>query len=289
MTQRLEPIKIDPGTFLKKHNVLPALPEAINEIRKIVFSENVSIRKIVDIIQKDPGLVAQILKIVNSAYYSVPREVKDINLAVAYLGINEVYRIVISVYVLDALSSDNKHAFHKIWYHSNYTALTAKFLAKKYEPLLNSNDIWVHSILHDIGKLIYLNFFPGHFKALEVYCNNKGALIREAEDFYNLPHNSYFGELLCVHWGLPEDIKETCSAHDLSDLTKIDLSTEIGRIRRIVTIGNLMSILATEKLRKSVKEEISAAVQKSLGCSESEFLLMMGKVYEIKIELDKYL
>ncbi|MCD6116507.1 HDOD domain-containing protein [bacterium] len=289
MTQKLEPIKIDQDEFLKKYNALPALPEAITEIRKIVFSENVSIRKIVEIIEKDPGLVAQILKIVNSAYYSVPREVKDINLAVAYLGINEVYRIVISVYVLDALSTADKHAFHKIWYHSNYTALTAKFLGKEYEPLLNSNDLWVHSILHDIGKLIYLKFFPEHFKAVEIYCNKQGSLCREAEDFYNIPHSSYFGELLCTHWQLPEDIRETCSAHDLSDLPKIDISSETGRIRRIVTIGNLMSILATEKLRKNIKEDISKTIQKSLGCSESEFLLMMGKVYEIKIDLDKYL
>jgi len=284
---KLESISINPKTFLKKHNVLPALPEAVNEIRQIIFSERVSIRRIVEIIQRDPGLVAQILKIVNSAFYSVPRDVKDISLAVAYLGINEVYHIVISVYVMEALAGGDKKEFHRIWYHSNYTAMVSKDLAKKYEPLLNSNDLWVHSILHDIGKLVYLKFYPDHFKALTDYCIQQGCTIREAEEHFKLPHSSYFGELLCDHWGLPEDIKETCGHHDLEDLKEMDISTEKGRIRRIVTIGNLLTILATERLRKEIKQKISDSVQKSLGCSESEFLVTMANVYEIKVEMDK--
>jgi len=287
-TQRLEPIVIDSGTFLQKHHVLPALPQAVHEIRTIIHSEKISIRKIVEIIKKDPGLVAQILKIVNSAYYSIPREVKDVSLAVAYLGINEVYHLVVSVYVLDALANGNKHEFNRIWYHSNYTALNSKHIAKQYEPLLNSNDIWVHSILHDIGRLVYIKFFPDHYKALRKYVVTNGCLFREAERYYDLPHSSYLGSLLCDHWGLPQDIKETCAAHDLEDLKTMRPETEPERIRRIVTIGSLLTSLATEKLRHDISSDISEAVQKSLGCTESEFLVTMARVYELKIDMEKY-
>ena len=101
---KLEPIKIDRNTFLRQHCTLPALPSILTKIQNNIHSDDFSIKDASDLISSDPSLVAQILKVANSAYYGFPREISDAKFAIAYLGINEVYRIVLTVSVVNTLN-----------------------------------------------------------------------------------------------------------------------------------------------------------------------------------------
>ena len=115
---KLEPIVIDPKTFLYEHCTLPVLPEVLTKVQEVMYSADVSVDKIAKLIVNDPALVAQVLKIVNSAYYSLPIEISEAKIAVAYLGINEVYRIILSISVINTLSANSKREFDNIWFHS---------------------------------------------------------------------------------------------------------------------------------------------------------------------------
>ena len=127
----LAPIEINPTTFLYHHCALPALPRVVTEFQEVAHSENVSISRVVNILSSDPSLVAEILKVVNSAYYSLPREVSRVDMAVAYLGTREVQNIVLTVSVVDTFGIEEPAEFKKFWHHSLYTALCARF---PYQP-----------------------------------------------------------------------------------------------------------------------------------------------------------
>ncbi len=76
--EKLPPIEIDPKTFLRQHCTLPALPQVVTKIQNLLQSENASISQVGELIASDPALVAQLLKVVNSAYYSLPQEITKI-------------------------------------------------------------------------------------------------------------------------------------------------------------------------------------------------------------------
>ena len=82
----LPAINIQPKTFFSQDLSLPALPKLLTQIKEAIDSEEVGIKEIAGLINKDAGLVAQILKMVNSAYYSVSKKIQDARLAVAYIG-----------------------------------------------------------------------------------------------------------------------------------------------------------------------------------------------------------
>ena len=109
----LAPIKIDPTTFLYHHCALPALPKVVTQFQEVAHGEHVSISRVVNILSSDPGLVAEILKVVNSAYYNLPREVSRVDMAVAYLGIHEVQNIVLAASVIDTFGIEDPAAFKK--------------------------------------------------------------------------------------------------------------------------------------------------------------------------------
>lgn len=280
-------IEIDPETFLHEHCSLPALPNLVIQIQEIVYQENVNIGTVADLISKDPALVAQVLKIVNSAYYSFPREIVKVKLAVAYLGIHEVFRIVLSMSVLNTLATGEKEDFNDIWKHSFYAALCSRYLAKKFDPLLPHGELWTAAILHDIGKLVYLKFFPRHYEVIHEYVKKEGCFFREGEEHFGYPSSAFLGTLLCDRWRLPNQVRDACEFHDLDTLQRIKGNQSSEAFRRMICMGNLLSILATRDLRKEKKEAIANTIKDKLDITDAEFLNIMGDIYELQTDVDK--
>jgi HD-like signal output (HDOD) protein len=284
---QLKPIVIDPNTFLYKHCTLPALPEVLTKFQEIMNSPIVGTEEIAELIIKDPSVVAQILKIVNSAYYSLPIEISKPKTAIAYLGINEVYKIILSISVINTLATEEKDEFNNIWFHSLLTAFCAKYFAEKFEPLVDRNELWTIAILHDIGKLVYLKFFPQHYKALSNYCKKNGCLFSEAEIHLSFTSSSYLGTLLCDRWRLSDKIKKVCSAHSLHDLKKINEESSKSPYRTMVILGNLVAVLSTDELKEQKRNEIIEAIMRTIHIDESNFLLIMADIVDLKEEAGK--
>lgn len=285
----LTPITIDRETFLRDHCSLPSLPQVIQELQVLVGDANADIERIADLITSDPALLAQVLKVVNSAYYGLPREITKARFAVAFLGFHEVFRLVLSISVIATLGTDNNQALGKFWFHSFYVANCTKYLARKYEQHLSFEELWSAGMLHDIGKLVYMKFFPDHYKAVSRYCEENGCLFTTGENHFDLPKSSFMGTLLCEHWRLPSAVRNACEFHSLSDLASLDVDSKTYGFQRVITLGNQLTILATENLSDEVRQEIGQAARDHLEISEADFLLVMGDIYDLRMEVEKFM
>ena len=285
----LQPIKIDPRTFLRQHCTLPSLPEAVAELQRVIQSGDVDTDKVAQLISSDPALLAQALKIVNSAYYGLPREIGDVRFAIAFLGLNEIYRMVLSLSVINTLAIRRDDDLDDFWFHSFYTALCTKHIANKYNPHLSFEELWSAAMLHDIGKLVYLKFFPDHYKTLKDFSREQGCLFSEAEKHFSLPSSAFLGTLLCDHWRLPEKIRDACELHSLKDLLAIKENSPSADFRRMICLGNLLAIISTDELTTTNREDISAAAQSALNLTGGEFLTMMGDIYDLRMEAEKFM
>ncbi len=280
----LKPIEIDPKTFLREHYSLPALPEAVIRIQGMMQDDSTDIAAVAQIISGDPALVAQVLSVVNSAYYSLPNTTSNVKYAVAYLGLSVIQRIVISVGVVNAMGIKEKKELNNYWYHSFFTALTTKYLAKKYWSYLDPEELWTASILHDIGKLVYIKFFPEHYKELKRFCGQNGCLFSEAEEHYKLPTSSYLGCLLCHHWRLPIKVEDACGYHNLSHLSK-----QGSDFQTIIALGNLLATLSEGGLNESCKNRIKEVTEDILELSPDSFITIMADVYDLESEVENFL
>ena len=283
----LAPIEINPTTFLYKHCVLPALPKVLSQFHEVAHADNVSISRVANILSSDPSLVAEILKVVNSAYYSLPREVSRVDMAVAYLGIHEVQNIVLTASVIDTFDIEEPAEFKKLWHHSLYTALCARYLANRFERHLPSSDLWAPALLHDIGKLVYLKFFPEHFKALRRFADEQGCLFNEAGQIHDLPSSAYFGALLCERWRLPKKIKEVCVLEGPAMLGNGRHKETLKPLHRMVLLGDLVAVLSSDRLQKQRQLDFSNTIMQELALTESDFLVLMGAISDLRLEADR--
>ena len=141
-----------------------------------------------DKVKQDPSLTANVLKTINSSYYSLGRKISDINHAVMLLGFNELYQLVIDEGIQRVMP--NSKAFREILSHSNCISRIAFGLS------LSSNvgkpsEISTVGLLHDLGKSIQ------HLLKRQ---NQKLSLLIEGLD------PSLIGGLLLRNWNLPSRV-----------------------------------------------------------------------------------
>ena len=283
----LAKIEIDPDTFLKQQHTLPPLPEIVTSIQQIIVSENANVNNISDLITRDPSLTAQVLKTVNSAYYGFKNEITDIKFAVAYLGIYEIYNMVLSYAVVGTLKVQETRMLDSFWTHSIFSALCAKFLAKKFEPLIAPEKIWIGALLHDIGKLVYYKFFPGHYQFIIEHAAKNGQLYRDTEKNLPIPPSHTLGTLLCKRWNLPTMISDACEAHTF-DINDGSVDKTVSDFKKIIYGANLMAVLASGDLSDETKKRIFKRFTDVFNISEGELLELMGNIYDLKLEVTKF-
>jgi HD-like signal output (HDOD) protein len=278
----LTPLHIDEKKFLYEHCSLPELPLVLTKLRQMIQSNEVGARKVAKLISTDASLVAQILKLVNSPYYSIPREISNLNIAVAYLGLNEIYRLAMTLSVVRNLTSKDKQAFKEIWFHSVFTAMCANYLARKFYPKIDLNELWSAAILHDIGKLVYLKFFPEHYKAMRQHSLAEGGLFCDSEKFFEFPSSAYFGTLLCDRWRLPQRVRAVCSTHTFYDFMQIIDHPPKDPFIPVVMISNLLTLMITDPLKPDLSDRITKTVINFLKITATSFPLLMTDVLELK-------
>ena len=285
---RLAPIHIDPEKFLYEHSSLPELPTFLTKLQQMIHSDKVSTREVTNLIRTDAPMVAQILKVVNSAYYSIPREITDLNIAIAYLGLNEINRIALNLSIINLLFDKDQKAFKEIWFNSVCTAICANYLARKFAPKLNFMELWSVAILHDIGKFVYLKFFPEHYQEMRNYSLEKGCLFCDAEKFYSLPSSAYLGTLLCDRWRLPQHVKAVCSSHTFYDLLDNKDQDVKESFIGIVALANLLAVLTTDPVNPNLNDRIVKVIIKHLEITDSEYDALMKDMKKLKKEAEMF-
>lgn len=138
--------------LLAKANALPSIPKVVSEVLSELDADDPSPRKIGALVATDPALTARMLKLANSAFFNVTRQISSVDDAVGILGFSHVRTLVTAV----ALSSSFKAVpgvnLEQFWRYSLNTAKACRALA----PGLRLNDgaSFTAGLVHAVGDLV---------------------------------------------------------------------------------------------------------------------------------------
>jgi len=94
----------------------------------------------------DPALVARLLRLANSAYYSPRSPISSVDRAIMLLGFTTVRTIATVV----ACGLDSNAVPPGFWRHSSATATAAQLIAWRFG--INSGEAFAVGLLHDLGR-----------------------------------------------------------------------------------------------------------------------------------------
>jgi len=83
-------------TLLENIKMVPALPETVQAVEKVYQDENSTIGDMQKVIEKDPLLTADILRILNSPMYGMKHSVTNVKQALSLLGKDSIRMFVMS-------------------------------------------------------------------------------------------------------------------------------------------------------------------------------------------------
>jgi HD-like signal output (HDOD) protein len=149
---------------------LPTLPEVLLRVQSVISSDGSDSRALAKIVGEDPALAAKILQVANSAYFATDKHISSIEKAIVRIGFNQVGSIVMAVGVINHLArSGHFLSYHGFWLHSLTAAYLAQWLldqsSVRFEPQ-DRERIFIAGLFHDLGILVYDQFFTADFKAL---------------------------------------------------------------------------------------------------------------------------
>jgi len=224
---------------------LPTPPIVFEQIQKKINDPDVSVNDIASILAEDPAMSVKVLKLTNSAFYGLSREVDSVQHAVMIIGLEAVKNLVLSASVLGMFKSNSSNkAFHdEFWRHSLSSAVVAKILSREYKGgrVLNPDTAFTGGLIHDIGKMIMCCFIPDKFSEIQQYnrTNPEMSDLQVETIVLGFSH-AQLGRQLGKTWKLPGKMADTIGYHHSPDL-----ENDSGEYAHLICLANYLAHLGT--------------------------------------------
>lgn len=251
---------------------MPAFPKSVQRILELTRDVNSTPKDLVDVIDKDPVVTVKVLKVVNSAYYSLPKQITSIGHAVVYLGFNTIKNLALSIAAIGMLPKNNEAGFDVQQYllHSLATAALSKQIAAKFADDADPMDCFIAGLLHDFGKVVFAQFMPQEFgQALAMSKETGGSLHQALQQTIGADH-AVVGAMLAEKWRFAPHLVEAIRyqhgehSHDSDTIACVFAANQISKKLEFGFGGNLHV------------HAFPAAVQKRLGYDLDGLIAKMG-------------
>ncbi|MBD3321684.1 MAG: HDOD domain-containing protein, partial [Chitinivibrionales bacterium] len=187
---------------------LPVYPENIMRLEKMISQPSTPLSKVASVIEKDPVLTTELLRVINSAQYFLPQKVKTIQNAVSLVGIRGLRNLVLS-FGATRLLEQRYGKQEELWKHASRCAYYAYTIAGDFGQKKLIDDIYIGAILHDIGEIIVRSVNPFLAKKIQAFCTRKGIHGDAAEQLSIGSTHFKIGAHILRKWNFPEEICTT--------------------------------------------------------------------------------
>jgi putative nucleotidyltransferase with HDIG domain len=195
---------------------LPSLPDVYTAINDELTQEDPSLQYIGELISRDMGMSASILKVVNSAFFGFQRRITSPKQAVNLLGVDTIKGLILSAHIFTLLDFKGFPNFSiaKLWEHCMVTARMSRAIAEAQDLSPQEQDeCFVAGLLHDVGKLVLAYHFPKAYRQVLNAVQSKNRNLWEVECEVMPATHAEIGAFMMGLWGLPLHVVSAIAFH----------------------------------------------------------------------------
>ena len=255
---------------------MPAFPQSVQKILEMTRDVACSPKDLVQVIDKDPVMTVKVLRVIDSAHYSLPKQVTSINHAVVYLGFNTIKNLALGIAAMGVLPLGNIAGLDGQQYllHSLSTAVIAKQLANRVhgvEPM----ECFIAGLLHDFGKVVFARHMPMEFrKALEYSLWNESSLHAALREIIGVDH-ALVGSMLVEKWNFAPSLVETIR-HQYGPEMK-----DTGMVACVFAANQISKKMALGFAGNPYVDELPPPIAARFGGSLDEVVLSLGDLSSV--------
>ncbi|MGE4298330.1 MAG: HDOD domain-containing protein [Desulfovibrionaceae bacterium] len=208
------PGNMDPYQLVRDDLKLGSLPMVFHKLVEAVNDSRSSSSDVAEVISHDTDLSAQLLKVVNSAFYGLRSKIDTISRAVAVIGSNQLISLAMGFSVITFFKGipDELINMRAFWTHSIACGVAARIISS-YHNTPNTERFFVTGLLHDVGRLVMYKLLPGPSRAALEAARSRGVFLHEAErDVFGFSHDKLGGVVL-KKWKCPVSLEKNVRYH----------------------------------------------------------------------------
>lgn len=199
---------------------LPAMPVVAVKVMELLQDPNASAEALANAISLDPAVSARILKVANSSFYGLQRQVATIKAAIVVLGQKTLRSMVLAV----SLSGMHRRfgLLEKIlWEDSVGCAICARLLGERLRSA-DPEEAFLAGLFRHIGKVVRNNNDPAAFSELmQSFYNGEGTYDELEQQRFPYGHAAV-GAAVLEKWNFSRPLIESTLHHGDLDISSAD-------------------------------------------------------------------
>jgi len=203
-------------------DTLKPIPPVAAQIMALAEDEYSSMSDFADLIVHDPSITASLLKICNSAYFGLSRQIESVRDAIALLGLDQIIELIL----LNGTAENFKDepdgyglGEGELWHHAVLSAHVAKVLAENTGRTSNKHLIFTAALLKDIGKIIMGRYVAFSYEKINILVHSKGYSFNEAEKEIIGMNHEELGARIGKKWRFGDKLIYMIRNHHMTDET----------------------------------------------------------------------
>jgi HD-like signal output (HDOD) protein len=211
---------------------LPSFPDVAIRVRKVLMDEDVGPEKIARVVLSEPGLVARILALANSAALNRSgKTITDAKTAVNRIGHNNVRTAAVSFAIGQlrnaAALKHIERELEGVWKEATLVAALSHSVAQRTQAAI-SDEALLAGLLHNVGKIYIL-----------ARANRHGNLLQDppARNEVIRGWHANIGKAIVENWGFPQQISDAVAEHE--DIDRRHVSS--ADLTDVLTVASMMA------------------------------------------------
>jgi HD-like signal output (HDOD) protein len=193
---------------------LISLPDLYIRLRAVLNDPDFSMGDVAEVIGKDPGMTARLLRMVNSAFFGLSANIETVTRATSLLGTQQVHDLVLATSVAETFQgiSSDRVDMNGFWRRSVRCGVAARLLAESCN-VLDSERLFVAGLLRETGHLIMYQTVPElALAAMEQAAEREQPLFEAERELIGLDY-ARVGGMLMRQWNLPKPLIHATEFH----------------------------------------------------------------------------
>jgi putative nucleotidyltransferase with HDIG domain len=201
--------------IIRESTSLPSMPTVVAELSSLLRDDRAGATDFERVVRHDPALTANLLRLANSAYFGLRREISSVRQAIALLGSDRVFELAASAWFCHVLPESIPGydiSAKSLWLHSIAAAVLCEQLtgALRLKP---PEMAFTAGLLHDIGKIVIGTQLAKKSEIIVKGTADPAKSFAQIEVEAIGTDHAEVGALLCKSWHLPEALEWSARWH----------------------------------------------------------------------------
>jgi HD-like signal output (HDOD) protein len=222
-------------TVVRSIGDLPPMPAVATKVLELLGDPNVNYSKLGEAVSSDPAVSARLLKVANSAFYSMSRQIKTLDHAIAVVGERTLRSLVLAA-SLESMNKSYGLVEKLLWEDSIGCAIGSRILARKFSSA-DPEEAFLAGLFRHLGKVVMNYNDSASYQALsEAVYAGEGSYSELEGNYFPYAH-SVVGAAVLDKWNFNRSLVMTTLHHADLKIPSEEDGEDVDLVRLTATVN----------------------------------------------------